>query len=46
MSSNSSRIVQLFRFSDLNDETAKSFNWMSTVCERAGVRFEDVYKKI
>jgi hypothetical protein len=45
MSSNSSRIVQLFRFSDLNDETAKSFNWMSSVYERAGVRFEDVYKK-
>jgi len=42
------RAVQLFRFSDLNNQAAEKYDWRSTTYERRGVRFEtehaDLYR--
>jgi len=35
------RIVQIFRFSDCNNETAKSFNFQSTAYPRRGIEFQN-----
>ena len=37
------RVVQIFRYSDLRDADAETYDWRSSVYERRGVNFEDVF---
>jgi hypothetical protein len=37
------RVVQIFRFSDINNDVARSYDYRSTVYERRGVAFTDVH---
>ena len=37
------RIVQIFRYSDLNDDTARSYHFYSTAYERRGIHFTDTH---
>ena len=45
-SKDSGRVVQIFRFSDINNSTSQSMNYRSTCYERRGVAFEDVYPEL
>lgn len=40
------RMVQLFRFSDLNNAEAKKYNWKSTTYKRENVLFEEHHKDL
>lgn len=40
------RSVQIFRFSDLNDPVAETYDWRSTTYERRGVAFETVHSEL
>jgi len=42
----SGRVVQIFRFSDLNNDLSREINYRSTCYERRGVRFEDVHTNL
>lgn len=45
ISTEDSRIVQIFRFSNINNSTAKSYNYRSTSYERRSVLFADYHAK-
>ncbi len=45
-SNDHTRIVQIFRFSDCNDEIAKSYDFQSTSYPRRGVEFESVHSEL
>jgi hypothetical protein len=40
------RVVQIFRYSDLRDETAESFDWQSAIYQRRGIYFEDIHSDL
>ena len=40
------RVVQIFRFSDANNDTSRKINYRSTCYERRGVKFEDVHPNL
>jgi hypothetical protein len=40
------RIVQIFRYSDINDDVARSFNYGSTTYPRQGCNYEDVHNDL
>ncbi len=46
VSRNCGRVVQIFRYSDLNDATAESYDYYSTAYDRRGVRFEEVHENL
>jgi len=43
MSTDHGRVVQIFRYSDLRSAEAESYDWRSSVYERRGANFEDVF---
>ena len=42
----SGRVVQIFRFSDVNNDLSRKINYMSTCYERRSVKFEDVHPSL
>jgi hypothetical protein len=42
----SGRAVQIFRFSDVNNDLSRKINYRSTCYERRGVKFEDVHPSL
>ena len=40
------RIVQIFRYSDLRDAVAETFDWQSTTYPRRGVSFQDTHPEL
>jgi hypothetical protein len=42
----SGRVVQIFRFSDVNNDLSRKINYMSTCYERRSIKFEDVYPSL
>ena len=45
-SKDSGRIVQIFRFSDLNNSQAKEYDFKSCVYERDGILFSDIHESL
>jgi hypothetical protein len=46
ISQNNGRIVQIFRFSDINNCEAKKYNFKSTVYKREGIEFADHHSSL
>ena len=46
ISQNNGRIVQIFRFSDINNSEAKKYNFKSTVYKRESIEFKDHHSSL
>ena len=45
-STDAGRVVQIFRYSDINNDVSKQYNWRSTVYPRRSVQFEDEHASL